>query len=226
MAILRDGQGTGPVRAMRRRTAAELSSAARSSRRRRRNRDDAGSAARRRDAPQDAIRAFAAGNADLVLGGTFADLPCRPARQAAAQEACASIRRPACSAWFRCARAGRSTSPSCASCSARRSTATRSIARSACRAWRARDAARARARRDPGAAAAGMDGDAARRPLPALQAQVEAAASARTRSRRSGSRFPTGRARDLLLRELLSATGASSASPSSAQKAPRPPISR
>ena len=73
MAILRNGQGTGPFT---RDPGTRRSNKAQPRDRlaRRRNHDEAGIAARRRGA-EDAIRAFAAAQADLVLGGTFADLP-------------------------------------------------------------------------------------------------------------------------------------------------------
>ena len=89
LAIVRDGAGHRPVhgraeRGARRRAAPAR---ARSSRRRRgssRREEVLLAAARPR---RRRSRAFAAGKADLVLGGTFADLPLRAARQAAARRA-------------------------------------------------------------------------------------------------------------------------------------------
>ena len=69
-----------------------------------------------------AIADFAASRNDLVLGGTFADLPLARQAKLPAGRPCASIRRPACSGWSRLTPAGRSTIPRCASCSPRRST--------------------------------------------------------------------------------------------------------
>ena len=74
-------------------------------------------------AAEAAIRAFAASKSDLVLGGTFADLP-SPNASGCRATAFASIRRWDCSGWSRSAPAGRSTSPRFGGCCRRASTAT------------------------------------------------------------------------------------------------------
>ena len=70
-----------------------------------------GSPAARRRSPRARSSAFAAAKRDLVLGGTFADLPLAQRRQAAARERCASIPPRACSGWSQSMPGAASTTP-------------------------------------------------------------------------------------------------------------------
>ena len=178
-------------------------------------------------AAAEAIGAFAAGKADLVLGGTFADLPLAQRAQAATRMRCGSIRPPACSGWFPLAPAARSTSPRSATCWRRRSTAAISIdALGVPGLAAARDLARAGPRRH---ARAGRRRPGSATPL-ARPPRRRFARSAdrlfgKTTSRRSGSRCPTGPAPTCCSQELARDWGALGLTVERAA-ARQPPISR
>jgi oligopeptide transport system substrate-binding protein len=119
-AIVRNGYGTGPFQLAGQASDGELRLA----------RDVSApdeEASRREEilvtaaAAQQAVRAFAAGKTDLIVGGTFADLPFALGVKLPR----GSLRFDPASAWFRRTRAAFWTTRTCAACSARRSTAMR-----------------------------------------------------------------------------------------------------